>query len=115
MYSYFDPGQSWVHPDHRVPALLNHEQLHFDITELFARMMRKEMSKYYFKSVSEFVSSKMDSEVKAIFTRLYNEHMLMQQKYDVETQHGILSDEQALWEKDIASRLKGLDTFSTGL
>lgn len=115
VYSYFDPGQSWVHPDHRVPALLNHEQLHFDITELFARMMRKEMSKYYFKSVSEFVGSKMDSEVKAIFTRLYNEHMLMQQKYDVETQHGILSDEQALWEKDIASRLKGLDAFSTGL
>jgi hypothetical protein len=79
------PSQSWVHPDHKVPALLNHEQLHFDITELYARKMKKEMSKYYFLSVSEFVSKKIDTEVKSIFTSLYNEHMSIQQKYDVET------------------------------
>jgi hypothetical protein len=115
VYSYFDPNQSWAHPDHRVPALLRHEQLHFDITELFARLMRKEMSAYMSKPVSEFVPAKMDVEVKAIFTRLYNEHMLMQQKYDVETQHGIMSDEQSMWENDISTRLQALKEFATGL
>jgi hypothetical protein len=115
VYSYFDPSQSWVHPDHRVPTLLNHEQLHFDITELFARMMRKEMSEYFSKHVSEFVKAKMDTQVKSIFTKLSDDHTLMQQKYDVETQHGILSDEQANWEKNISVKLKELDAYSTGL
>jgi hypothetical protein len=114
VYSYFDPSQSWVHPDHKVPALLNHEQLHFDITELYARKMKKEMSKYYFLSVSEFVSKKIDTEVKSIFTSLYNEHMSIQQKYDVETQHGILSDEQFSWQKSIEEQLQELSTYSTG-
>jgi Bacterial protein of unknown function (DUF922) len=114
VYSYFDPSQSWVHPDHRVPSLLSHEQLHFDITELYARMMKKEMSAYFLNPVSEFVQKKLDVKVKSIFTRLYNEHMLAQQRYDVETQHGVLSDEQSAWQKDIETKLKELDAFSTG-
>src|SRR5690606_40361550 len=42
--SYFNPHLSWVVPASRNDYLLKHEQLHFDITELHARKLRRELA-----------------------------------------------------------------------
>ncbi|MDP6909549.1 MAG: hypothetical protein QF371_08585, partial [Flavobacteriales bacterium] len=40
--SFFNPYKSWS-KNHTSDYLLEHEQLHFDITELFARKLRKQL------------------------------------------------------------------------
>ena len=41
----FDPNTSWVrNPKTASEALLRHEQLHFDITEVYARLMRQKLA-----------------------------------------------------------------------
>ena len=40
----FDPAQSWVRAGSETDALLRHEQTHFDLTELFARRLRKQFT-----------------------------------------------------------------------
>src|SRR5690606_30202906 len=42
--SFFNPENSWVKPGSDNKYLLQHEQLHFDITELHARKLRKKLS-----------------------------------------------------------------------
>ncbi|HSP39953.1 MAG TPA: hypothetical protein VLN46_00870, partial [Gillisia sp.] len=42
--SYFNPKLSWVKIDSDNDYLLKHEQLHFDITELHARKLRKKLA-----------------------------------------------------------------------
>src|SRR5436190_4980330 len=42
--AYFIPNQSWFRT--KSAALLRHEQLHFDIAELYARKVRKKISEY---------------------------------------------------------------------
>ncbi|MGI9550130.1 MAG: DUF922 domain-containing protein, partial [Aurantibacter sp.] len=41
--SLFYPDKSWYKPDLCDDVVLSHEQLHFDITELFARKFRKRL------------------------------------------------------------------------
>jgi len=108
--SYFDPSQSWVHTDHQVDNLLHHEQLHFDITELFCRKMRKEMAPFMNQHISVFVEKQMDKKSKEIFSRLFNEQSSIQQQYDVETRHGIEETEQEKWKSQISRLLNELDS-----
>ena len=44
VYAHFYPDKSWVIKEQSSEHILNHEQLHFDITELHARKFRKQLS-----------------------------------------------------------------------
>ncbi|MGB2759905.1 MAG: DUF922 domain-containing protein, partial [Maribacter stanieri] len=44
VYAYFYPTKSWYKPKLCNEVTLLHEQLHFDITELYARKMRKQLA-----------------------------------------------------------------------
>ncbi|MFC5048964.1 DUF922 domain-containing protein [Aquimarina hainanensis] len=44
--SFCYPSQSWAKIGQRTDYLLNHEQLHFDISELHARILRKRLKDY---------------------------------------------------------------------
>ena len=41
--AYFYPNESWYTPDSCDAFILQHEQLHFDISEVFARKMRMKL------------------------------------------------------------------------
>jgi hypothetical protein len=41
--AHFYPNKSWYLKDRRNTYILAHEQLHFDITELYARMFRAQL------------------------------------------------------------------------
>ena len=87
----------------KTDKLLEHEQLHFDIAELFARKMRKEFVKMQRENDSKF-----DSYSKC-YSRLWRECKEMQQLYDYETNHGREKEINLEWIEKIKLELKKYD------
>ena len=85
--------------------LLNHEQLHFDIAELFARKIRKRFLELKSKKESRF--SVFYSEYKS----LWNECRIYQRKYDQETNHGVNTQKNKEWEKLVRENLTKLNSY----
>ena len=46
VYSFFDMNKSWKKTEETSDYLLRHEQVHFNITELHARLLRKAFTEY---------------------------------------------------------------------
>jgi hypothetical protein len=94
----FIPNLSWVKKDRKSDALLAHEQLHFDINELYARkLLQKFQAKTY--------TSNFESEVKQIFMSVSQEEYDLQNRYDRESQHSINRSAQTAWKKLIYEQL----------
>lgn len=94
----FYPEYSWYNPEFISENTLAHEQLHFDITELHARMLRKEIASFLFTSNSAL-------EIKKIYRDMENKRQLMQAQYDEQTQHSLDRIQQDLWEQKIVKML----------
>jgi hypothetical protein len=95
----FDRNTSWVKPGQQFDTLLSHEQLHFDICELYIRKLKKKILE------SNFNPLEFDSQLQSLFTEAWNEYTQQQQKYDDETKHGIVSDKQKLWRDEVYNQL----------
>ena len=103
---FFNPTQSWTKssdPEY----LLAHEQLHFDITELFVRKLRKQLSR--FGNDCE----KLSSHINDYYNRNYRELVAYQDRYDKETKHSLNKDKQAEWEQKVARELEELKPFAS--
>ncbi|WP_317896978.1 DUF922 domain-containing protein [Aurantibacillus circumpalustris] len=87
--------------------VLRHEQIHFDICELHARKLRQKMTNTNFKNVKN-----LQSETTKLYNKVSGELFKEQEKYDKDTEHGINSAKQKLWEEEIQNRIKELDEFS---
>ncbi len=111
--AYFDPEESWVVKGSNTNYLLNHEQLHFDITELHARKLRQELMDVQGMSVSEFKANKIWRKANEAHDRLYNEMVAMQNRYDEETDHSLKRREQEIWENKVMYELDQLIGFSS--
>ncbi|MBT8185062.1 MAG: DUF922 domain-containing protein [Eudoraea sp.] len=98
VHTYFYPNKSWYHPEVCDEVILSHEQLHFDITELFARKMRKILSETRF-------TKNVKSEVRAIYRKINNELAEFQNRYDDETNFSRDRENQSLWNKKIEDAL----------
>ena len=90
----FIPKQSWVRYNAKNDYILAHEQLHFDITELYARKFRK-----------RFEESGIDcSNVKALdklSDKVLAEWRKEQNRYDKESLHSNDEEKQAYWSKKV--------------
>lgn len=104
---YFKPGTSWTKTTDS-DRLLAHEQLHFDITELFTRKLRKQLAQLGTDC------QLIHKEIGRLYDRNYEAYAAFQAKYDKETRHSILEDEQLRWEKLVADELRSLEEFSSG-
>jgi len=100
----FKKYQSWAKDTSL--NLLAHEQLHFDIAELFARRLRKKINE-----ISKVVPSPSHQLFFEEIEKIYNQNFEMQRKYDVETAHGIIKEEQAKWEERIKNELTNLKSY----
>ncbi len=100
----FSKTRSWGL--HKTDYILAHEQGHFDIAEIFARKLNKEMSLYVFNSRS------YQKDLKKIYDDVMLEKEKMQNQYDAETNHSIIKDKQEEWLKKIAGLLNEYKTYS---
>jgi len=94
--------KSWVLDQYRTPELLKHEQYHFNLSEIFAREMRKELS-----TISE-PSSKIVQEIYDKWIVNYYEEQAI---YDKETAHSQITSEQLRWQEKIDTKLYELTSY----
>jgi Bacterial protein of unknown function (DUF922) len=104
------PARSWV--TYRIVSSglasrvgLRHEQLHFDLAEVYARRIRKLMQEL------PRPCTQSDAELNAMAERVIKEHWDLQQRYEVQTEHGQVERQQNEWERKITSELKQLAAF----
>jgi hypothetical protein len=100
--AHVDQTRSWVKPDKKTDKLLEHEQGHFDITELFARKLREELKKIKCDQDLE----KSEQQINQIYNRIVREENAEQEKYDTETNHGTNEAKQREWNQKIKSQLR---------
>jgi hypothetical protein len=99
----FVKTKSWR--DAETKELLAHEQLHFDIAELYARKIRKVIAAY--EEAGEHDIKKYNRVVQKL---LYESNEIDIQ-YDLETLHGALQKKQSEWTANIHEELKSLSQF----
>lgn len=102
----FFPLLSWSNKSKESAYILLHEQLHFNITELYARMLRKQLTENVF-------STKDLAKLKAINKSILQQWQNEQDRYDRETNHSMNEVQQAAWNKSIQMRLDALKAFAS--
>lgn len=100
----FYPEKSWVKSEEADNHILGHEQLHFDITELYCRKLRKAISEM---SLSQNINDKLDK----IHAKLVVELNDFQNQYDIETDFSRNFVSQAKWQEFINNELDVLKEY----
>jgi hypothetical protein len=102
----FIKNKSWKQKE--VDAeLLTHEQKHFDITEIYARKLRKKISETKFTSPKQAVQ-----QIEQLSKEVFRESSAYEKKYDAETKHSIIKPEQEKWNKKVEEELQHLNAYS---
>lgn len=101
--AFFNREKSWVRG--KSPSLLAHEQLHFDIAELYARKIRKKISDLKGQGVNDI------KVFNAAIQELLQESNEVDLQYDIETLHGALTKKQALWTEKVKEELADLHRY----
>lgn len=106
-YAYVDINQSWIYPIKVTESILKHEQVHFDICEISARKIRKELLRHY--KELDYVTYEMYYEIINKEIDVLNSY---QKQYDFETAHGVVEDKQKEWDVKIEKELSELEIYS---
>ncbi len=102
VFAYFEPKNSWAWKNYRYPYVIKHEQLHFDIAEIYARKLRK-----------YFAENKVPIwQAKRVYQSIYHDYEGFQELYDERTKHGTDNAKQKEWAESITNELHALDDFS---
>lgn len=104
--SHFYPNKSWYVKGKSDVYILAHEQLHFDLTELYARKFREQVLKLR-------VNQNVKKQLNKLHENINVELGAAQKKYDDETQHSINAVEQRKWSNYIEKELNRLDVFKS--
>ena len=102
--SRFSKTRSWGL--HKTAYILSHEQGHFDIAEVFARKLNKQMSEYRFNKRT------YQQDLNEIYHDILGEKEKVQNDYDKETNHSIKKEKQAEWLMKIEKMLEEYEDFS---
>lgn len=104
--AHFYPNKSWYLSEKADDYILAHEQLHFDITELYVRKFREQLERLV---VNQNIKIQMNQIHVAI-----NEALDKTQKtYDQQTNHSINVDAQNYWKNYIKEELKKLEKYKS--
>lgn len=104
--AHFYPHKSWYLKEKGNAHILAHEQLHFDITELYARKFREQLKNLV---VNQNVKEQMNRLHLAI-NKAVNE---TQKSYDEQTKHSMDMNKQKEWDAFIKEELKRLEQFKS--
>jgi hypothetical protein len=101
----FKAKDSWS-KNKQSERLLAHEQMHFDLTEVHARLLRQKLAQ----------TSNLCGSNKTAFGKIVESHFVHwkteQDRYDRESNHGLHLEQQLIWEEKIARRLEALNAFT---
>lgn len=97
--TYFYPNKSWYQPEICDEVILSHEQLHFDISELYARKLKKRLNQ------AKYTRNNVKSKVRAIYRKINEELNDFQNQYDKETNFSRDLERQTIWNEKIAKLL----------
>ena len=86
--------------------MLQHEQGHFDLAELYARKLNKALKEYTFNAQT------INKDVNSIYEKIMAEQHKAQNRYDLETDFSRNKSRQAMWSSKIANDLKMLEPFA---
>jgi len=104
--SVFNTYTSWVLPEGRNDYVLRHEQIHFDITEIYSRKLRKELA-------DANITSDNVARARSIFDRVFNEMRNRQERYDQETKRGDKKETQEHWEAVVELELAKYEFYKS--
>ena len=106
-YAIFNPRKSWT-KEKKSAYLLNHEQQHFNLTELYARKYRAALQTHKFKKSG----ADLFKEIQTLYKNFYTQMERQQKKYDKESEHSKNKDQQGKWDQTIQGELIELKHFS---
>lgn len=96
IYSFFEHSSSWINPEKREDRdLLQHEQLHFDIVELYTRIIKQRIREY------QAQGRKKEEDYVDLINTLLNEEGETQIRYDTETDLSRNDAKQKLWTQKV--------------
>ena len=102
---FFESSKSWAKT--KDSFILLHEQIHFDIAEVAARNLRKELSELKYTN---------EMDIKSIIKDVYHKNVKFlinyQTKYDSETNHSRNENKQKIWEERVSELLNNLKNYS---
>lgn len=101
----FYPDQSWYRKEHINSVVLAHEQLHFDITELHARKLRKQIAETSF-------TINIKREISKLRTTINKQLKEMQSKYDRDSDYSRSIETQKKWQTFVKRELDKLSKYS---
>jgi hypothetical protein len=100
----FSKSRSWGRS--KTSYILAHEQGHFDITEIYARILSKELKEYTFNP------STYQRDVSRIYQRVMEEKEAFQNLYDTETDFSRNKDKQVEWITKINDQLEATNDYA---
>jgi len=101
----FNEDKSWKDVKKINDYVLGHEQKHFDIAEVFARKLRKEVQEKI-KTSGDF-----NKNFQAVYNRLLNDYRNFQVLYDKDTKHGMDEAKQTEYDQKISEELENLKSY----
>ncbi len=97
---------SWFLDKGKTDYVLRHEQIHFDITEIYSRMLRKAF-------VDANITTMNSSKAISIFENIKEQWEGRQNKYDNETKHGKKKETQEKWEAIVELELAKYELYKS--
>lgn len=101
-YALMDPSKSWVKSGYADQYTLQHEQTHFNLTEMCARGLQTELNQMKLKS-------KKSDVIQTTLTKWQSKLEVLQKQYDLETMGGNDSVAQNIWNEKIIAELNATD------
>ena len=99
VFATFNKNTSWSKPYRQSESLLRHEQLHFDIAQIYAIKLKEEFQ--HFKYTENFAN-----EIQQIFNAVKAEYHFTQIQCDEATNHSLNKEKQAEWEAYVNQELQ---------
>ena len=109
----FHSENSWVKPGFETAEVLEHEQGHFDITEIYRRTFETRTRELVgttgacqgrtSKRASTRIAREISARIEPIYDALWAEHNQRQADYDLATGHGMFAAAQQDWTRRIAA------------
>jgi hypothetical protein len=99
IYCYFNKLKSWVRKGRNTKYTLNHEQHHFDITYIAAKIFIDKVK------IASLTTSNMNEVLDKLYKECTATMQKMQNDYDSETKNGQLKDKQEEWNNIINGHL----------
>ena len=105
VFATFNRRTSWSKRHRQSESLLRHEQLHFDIAQLYALKLKEEFERYQY-------TDDFTREIQQIFNGMKAEYHFMQIQCDEATNHSLNKEKQAEWENFVSRELQKFNSYA---